>query len=272
MATRKCTMLFEQSSNAGGASNETRTGGWSESFYSQADPFATVQNGFRTLCTFRARLLPSSARIVGQRYQSIDPPSVAGTTGEVYPGLAGSNDVPQMALFLRVPAASVPNVRPLTLRGLPDGQVTDGEYVPTSAYVAFLARYLQELAFWRFKSKDREQAKIGLESIATTGVFTLQSPLTFAVGDRLNVARARNTRGETLEGTFRVLEVTSTTVGKFALWGDNGAWTGGYVQPDEIIYPLMSDISGNPGAKAVVRKVGRPLSGYRGRSTRRTVS
>lgn len=270
MATFKATMLFVQNSNKGGFATETRVGGWSESYYYQGD-LNNLKGNFASLCVARAGILPDSARIVGQRYQSIDPPAAAGTAGRVFPGFLGSNDVPQLALFIRVPGIGVSNVRPLTLRGLPDAQCTDGEFAPTPTYKANLAFFLEQLSAltFRFKGTDKTQPQVGLETIGSDGTFTLQSNLTFTVGTAINVSRAKNSRGQTLEGRFRVLTATDATHGKFATWGDNGAWTGGLAQLDATIYPLVSDVSLNPGAKTVVRKVGRPFSGYRGRATRR---
>lgn len=271
MAIFKATMIFELSTNGNGGAQTTRVGGWSESYY-YSGSLATLQGNFGGLCSNRAALLPNSARITGQRYQSIDPPAASGTQGRVFPGFLGENDVPQLALYIRVPAIGVSNVRPLVLRGLPDVQCFDGEFQPTPTFRTNLAVFLESLSFlqFRFKATDKTQAQVGVETIAGDGTFTLQDSLTFAVGTAINIRRARNSRGETLEGRFKVLTATDDKHGKFAVWGDNGAWTGGLAQLDATIYPLCADVSLNPGAKSIVRKVGRPSGGYRGRSRHRT--
>lgn len=270
MATFKATALFEASSNASGAAATTRVGGWSESFY-YLGGFAAMDFAFKQLCQARAGLLPSAARIIGQRYQSIDPPSAAGTRGGIYPGTQGSNDVPQLSLHLSVPGVGVTNVRPLTLRGLPDAQCTNGEFVPTPAFKANLATFLELLASlgFSFRATDKTLPEVIVESVDADGNFVLVTGLTFVAGTRINLSRLKNSANDTLEGTFKVLSFTSSTVGKFANWGDNGAWVGGFAQLDGVIYPQCSDVSMNPGAKAVVRKVGRPFGGYHGRVTTR---
>lgn len=274
MAIWKYTMIFNSSTNVTGGSIGQRTGGWSESFYKNAAPSDVVANEtwrdvFLRQCQRRAALLPTGFSVGGQRYQQVDPAGGSATGGVVYPGTAGIQaDVPQMALFLRLSAQGVPNIKPLTLRGLPDARVVEGEYFPASNFSAALNTYVTNLSLWQFKGRDLQQTPLSIFTIDNLGVVTTDEAHSFVENDFVRVLRTIDENGRRQGGRFRVIAPVTSHTFKITPW-DFGDCHGGKVRADVTIYPLIASQSANV-LRVIVRKVGRPFGGYRGRaSTRR---
>lgn len=274
MATWKYTMIFNSSTNVSGGSVGQRTGGWSEGLYSANAPTAEIGAGtyrsvFEELCSLRARLLPTGFAVVGQRYQQIDPIGGSATGGFNAPGSAGIQaDVPQMALFLRLTAAETPNIKPLTLRGLPDARVVEGEYKPESTFTAALQAFVNKLNIWRFKGRDLTQTPVAITSIDANGLATLDPGNPFVPDDYVRVLRTTDINGDRQGGRFRVIAPITTSTVTLQGW-DLGECHGGKMRLDLTIYPLIGAQTANV-LRVIVRKVGRPFGQYRGRaSTRR---
>src|SRR4051812_2176397 len=99
----KYTAIFELSTNNSNTAQGHRVGGWSETVYYNGSVNAVNIAQFTNLCQRRARFLPASAAVVGQRYQNIDPVGGASTGSVRFPGNANyGNDVPQMSLLCRI--------------------------------------------------------------------------------------------------------------------------------------------------------------------------
>ena len=267
MATYKCTMILEQRTNLSNTAQGYRIGGWSEGVYAQEAEFGVLQTNFLELCRRRANLLSLGGAVVGQRYQLIDPSGRTVSTARRYPGINLDGDVPQMALTFVLSALSSPNVRRFVLRGTPDSVVFEGEYRPNATYPGFITAFVNELPNFRFRANNLQLTPVPLSSIAGDGTFVLQLPLTYAVNDYFNVSRAKNSSDQSFSGRFHVETKVDSQHGKFSNW-PHGVTIGGTVKLDQIIYPIIS-AAGPISPKAIVRKVGRPLGGYRGRASAR---
>jgi hypothetical protein len=261
----RCTSLINYSS-----ANE-RAGGWSESWYLDATIDAARQP-FSTLQTARATMLPNHIVIVGQRFTTLlDPPnSIKGksiSTNNEYPG--GYNiaqDVPQMAMLCRVRGDGVPNTKRYTLRGMPDGTVSGGEFTDDAVWTAGFNQYtaaLRRLAF-RFRGLDNSQPVIGLQGVLPNGDFILNAPLAFAQGDALTLLRVRDSNGHAVTGTYYVKTATSNIAGTFANWKGATVLGSGSVRKRVFIYPTMGTTI-NSFLRVIVKKVGRSFFQYRGR-------
>lgn len=269
MAIFKCTMLFSQTSTPVGGNATARTGGWSESVYRDTVAPASLVSRFLDLCTKRAALLSTNAAIVGQRYQQIDPFGKTTTGGTVLPGSAGPCDVPQMALTYVLFALNSPNARRFTLRGIPDAVVTTGEYNPAGVagfnnnFLTYLSQFFQ----WNFRAYTAPSGQVPILTISDTGAVVLASPLTLAVHDRVRISGVSAIGKAAPSGSFRVLTVTDSTHFTIDEW-PNVPGQSGLAWLPSLIYPFFAPAQ-TPTPKVVVRKVGRPFGGYRGRASAR---
>lgn len=266
----KCTALFNLGTvPADPAAATARIGGWSESWYFDGTPEAARTN-FERLCAFRAGLMPTTAAIIGQRYQVIGGGSA--TASRRFPGAAGiATDVPQMGLLCTFPGQGVANIRRLTLRGFPDGWVSGGELLPNfdfNAAFTLFALAVTSNAF-RFRGRDLAAPSARIAGIAAR-VLTLTDPLVFIVGDYLQLRDVRTTTGRSVSGRYQVEATTGPT--NATLRGFPATSTvelNGFANKYTIIYPLMQPRPAISFSRIVVKKVGRPFGGYRGRSSKR---
>jgi hypothetical protein len=266
MATFKCTIQMNLTTNLQGTAQGSRVGGWSESVYAQETEFATVKANFETLCLYRAGLLSSGAAVVGQRYQLIDPTGRSTTTGRRFPGLGDISDVPQMAVAFKLASKTTPNARRFVLAGIPDQVAYEGEYKPYPNFSSNLALFVWGLRNFRFRASNLSTSRVPLSSVSSQGVFVLQQPLVYDVNDYLTVSRAEAGSGETISGRFHVKAKVDAQNGTFSLWPTT-ATVRGTVKPDEVFYPLLDERTVY-SPQITVRKIGRPSGGYRGRASR----
>lgn len=272
MALFKATLLFSLTTNAETPNAaESRIGGWSESWYTSAVDQAEVRRrlmgpnpGSPPLAQRRAALLPRGARIVGQRYQQIDPAGPSQQTSVNLPGSADlSADVPQMAMLISVPSIGRTNIKRLVLRGIPDARVVQGEYFPSDAYDIALRTFFFGLVGWQFRGRDLSQATLVIEGVSAAGEVTTEVNHPYVVGDYVRILRTQDQGGNLFGGRFRV--IAPVTARTFVLNGWEGGITdGGKVRLDAIVYPNV-DAAAIQIGRVVVRKVGRPSSGYVGR-------
>lgn len=269
MPTYKATALFGYSSGGPGTTAMRRQAGWSESMYWQGSDVDAMKRAFRNYCSKRAGLLPGSSRILGQRYQRVDPKGAAMTESQVFDGFQSdlSQDLPQVAALFTVPGIGVTNVRKFTYRGLPDDVVTFGEFSSPIALfnIQNCVRAMQGFSFKARRQDLQQQSIIGISQL---GVFTLQNDLTFAVGDTLRVTNTKTAEGKTVNGEFPVTAKVDAKTGTFGNWKEPTC-TGGRVGQTTYVYPLL-DHTATVTPKAVTRKVGRPFGGFVGRASRRS--
>jgi len=270
MARFKCTAIFSSATNVSDTNSPTRrTGGWSETFYYNGSfeaALSAFQQGANSFCATRAALLPTGCGIIGQRYQQTSPVGPSATRSQLFPGrTATPADVPQMALLCSVPGVGVPNVRPMTLRGIPDEYVVEGEFSPSRPYSDALKKFFNSgLTNLYFKGKDKTQPKIDIATVTAGQVVTTVLPHGLAVGDSVLIAKNKVTAsGNTQKAIGLVVSVTSATI--FTTESLNlFAGTGGYAQKQIVIY-VQVDPPNVQFSRIVVRKVGRPFVQYRGR-------
>jgi hypothetical protein len=272
MPAFKWTMVFNYLSGEGDGTWLNLKGGWTESVYWNTMT-ATTLNQFKTLCVARAAMLPLRCYISGIRVQQVDPSGSAQTFPVNYPGGGGGAayvaDIPQMALLLRVRGAGVANVRSMRLAGIPDGQVTAGEYRPTVGFTVVTAAFLAQLSGWLFRGTDLTVTPANIATIDALGTYVLQQDLILSVGQRVKVHGTMDANKDTFGGTFKVGTYTDSKHGVLNNW-TFGATVLGTMKPYTIIYPTIIADSTSI-SRVVPRKIGRPSLGYRGRRSKRRV-
>jgi len=269
MPTFKMTMLMELQTNPSGTSVGARIGGWSESWY--WDNALTVgKSAFQNLCQKRAALLPTSARVTGQRYQQVGPSVGASQIdSRIYPGLsATATDVPQMAILVKVGATGgLNNIRNWVMRGLPDARVVEGEYAPSVAFTTAFTAYANALSGFLFRGKNLAADQAEINFIDANGVATLNGPLATSAGTMVQIKRTIDANEHSFSGRFKVGTGPTSSVVPLINW-QAGLTQGGIMQLYQIIYPNV-DISNVTLGRVIVKKVGRPFTGYRGRRSNR---
>ena len=270
MALFKCTALFSLTTGATDNEQPQRTAGWSESFYSDLASFADIQSNFKELCRLRAKMLPPACKIVGQRYQQVNPVGRAQTSAAIYPGAAGTaTDIPQMALFIKLPAASTNNFRPTYLRGLPDARVVLGEFEPSLFFSQALTQWNVRATQFKFRAIDQVTFNYPLFQISQAGVFFTDGAHALVAGDKVSVLRALDDNGNQVGGKFRVIAPITSDSGVVDGW-TFGACVGGRIRKNAIIYPQIGllDLQQLNG-RVVTKKVGAPSAKYRGRVSKK---
>ena len=269
MAGYRYTMLFNYISGITLGQGLNLKGGWSESVY-RGSFSPQLFTSFQNLAITRAGLLPIGAYISGLRIQQVDPSAAAQTFPANYGPPGGTNapqqDIPQMALLLKVRSATTNNVRNMRLAALPDSVVVAGEYAPSQAFAFSLAFYFGALSLWSMRVQDLTQPTGMIGSITTGGLVTLNTAVAIAPGTKVKIKRTIDAFGNQKGGVFTAVTATVSTI-QLDSW-PFGACTKGLIQPFVIVYPAMtaglSSIS-----RIVTRKIGRPSLGYRGRRSKR---
>jgi hypothetical protein len=266
MAAWKFTMLLQMNTDPVGGLASVRVGGWSESLY-QNNAGPTNRANFLRLCQARAALLPTTASVIGQRYQQVDPVGASSTGAMRYPGdvTTLATDVPQVTLLCRAPSTETTNIRPLMLRCIPDGIVIGGEYSPNAQFRSALANYFQELGFWKFRARDLQAQSVPIIDIDALGNVNTDQPITLTVNETVQILRT--TGGTVSGGRFSIKAVTDTFNFQLRNW-KGGATEGGRLRLISIIYPRI-DSNNVAVSRIIVRKVGRGFFQYRGRASKR---
>lgn len=271
MAAFKFSFIFNyRSGTTTTPGGQSRQGGWTESLYwSSYD--ASVLRSLRQLAVARAGLLPFSAGIVGMRVQQVDPSGPVTSVPMLYPGGSiletNDSDIPQMALLLTARSDTVSNTRRFRLAAIPDAMVKFGEYSPSPFFRGAMSFYLQSLSGWRFRGLDLTQPKKPLVSVADDGTYTTSQDFAVAVGERVKVYSVVDHEGFKRDGNFLVTTATTLRTGKLGGW-TFGATTLGSIRKIVPIYPIIR-ADETSIQRTVVRKIGRPFGGYRGRASKR---
>lgn len=264
----KCTMLIN-TSTAPTTGQPIRVGGFSETYYRSGSTIGDDTIGsFADLANLRANFLPVGDTVRYMRFSIVDSPG-GGTILRVVnkPGSFGGADVPQMAMQIAAGSSSSGNKRQLELRGVPDTQVSAGELALTSPFKAAVNAYLNQLvANWKFRGRVLNGQTIPIISIAGDGTFLLSAAFTYATGQRVQVLRTTSA-GARRRGGFFFVTKTDDTHGVLLGW-PYGATVNGKIRLAAIDY-FGFQFAGTAvdSAVAIVKKVGRPLSGYRGRKS-----
>jgi hypothetical protein len=270
MAMYRYTAIFSYVSGATIGGYLNLKGGWTESVYWNSIT-ALANTNFQNLLIARAGLLPNGAFISGYRIQQVDPSAA----GQSYPANIGppggtnapNQDIPQMALLLRVRSNSTNNVRSMRLAAMPDNQVSFGEYRPTAAYQIAMTAYLAQLYGWLMRVQDLAQPVYRIATIDAAGNVLMVDPImAVATGQVFKVKRTIDPFNNQKGGKFIVKSVTNPSSFSLYNW-PYGACVIGTMQPFVIAYPSMNATNSSI-VRAVVRKIGRPSLGYRGRKSK----
>lgn len=280
MPTR-LTLLFSVTTDPADRSSASgHQGGWSESFWYLGSGFLDI-SAFIKWGNSRSNLLSGEATIIGYRQQLY---TISGN--KLLPGGAGSGvlnipgafptdlNAPQDSLMMTFTLANQPTTLRHRLACLPDSQVTNGEYQPTTAYKTQVTNYASFIVAsgWGSVTRDLTQPEARLKSI-TGAVITTLSATGAAAGDYIILRRVKGDDSFPVSGSFLVTAVVGNTDGSFAYTvypapPDTVSKPNGTVRKDVLTTAVIA--TGQPN-RLVVRKVGRPFVLYRGRRSKRRV-
>lgn len=249
-----------------------RSGGWSEGFWSTFNPSGSTQ--LNQIANLRAAMLPAQVSVTGFRVAvfNIDGNRLqpAGTSAGkfLFPGATRySVDVPQAGLEMSFPAVGAPNNARPVLRGLPDEVVVNGEYSPDPTFSAAFNRYVTALNVNGFGFVGRDLASASARVLAiTAGVVNLSQVLAgVAIGDFLRFHRVTNTLGRPISGAFLVTNIAGQQYTLSGLGANAVIVPSGTARKDTLSFFAYA-----PGTfgSVVVKKIGRPSRGYRGRRSK----
>lgn len=283
MADYKVVVVFQQTTVATqvepsiGYVGVPRTAGWTESYWDAGTDRAAVLRNLRgprssgrpAILPSRAAILNSNARILGARIYE-----VGGGRGEfvpaAYPGSSASGDQPSVALLCATSVNTTNSVRRFTLRGIPDIQIAQGEFAPTSTFVSALQTYFASLAQTNVRGLVKSDQE-ALFKITAGGLVTAAGPVSFTTGNLVRISGALDAQRRRRSGQFMVSSPgplgTQFTIADWAY----GASTGGKVYQEAFVFYTIQDSDQTVAVRAANHKVGRPFAGYRGRNSRRAV-
>jgi hypothetical protein len=272
MPAFKYTMIFTYFSGIT-ATNPVpvRLGGWSESYYSNLADTVTIES-FVRLIQARLSICPRGTVVTKYRVQQVDPTlaSQLRSTSASAPA-TWLSDVPQMALKVQFLPGAITGAFLREFRGLPDIQVTVGEYSPSAPFTTSLTAFMNVLTNgqWRARRRDRSQPKYSILSIDPTGLVVMTDPFVgVAVGQQVQVIRTVNPMTGRKFGYFAKVQAVTDTQ-HFQIVGPKVRASGfGQMRAAAVYYALFTDPAISE-AQAVVRKVGRPLRAYSGRASKR---
>jgi hypothetical protein len=275
----KCTLLIQLATGTVAPNPSLRRiGGWSESFYFPGtDMAAAIAQVNKTtlsvplgLCNARGGLLPSSAQIIGQRFQQVTPRGASQSLNRLWDGGSGfDTDIPQMALLTRIPSVDGAHVRPYIIRGIPDALVVDGEFRPTADINLALTNLFRTLGLYSMRVVNRVAAPQQIASIDASGkiIFNAVRP-TIPVGGIINLVDIM-VAGRTISGPFVVAAIGPESLALTITGWTYGVGLGGQGLQNSVSYLPLDGTKATVG-RIIVKKVGRPFVGYRGRAwTRR---
>jgi len=279
----KITMLFGVTTEAVDPSvSSPHSGGWSESLWTAGTtPLTTTQ--INTLLTARARLLPKQASIVGLRQgiftlaENKFLPGQSNAQKVNYPGDATLTcNMPQDSLELTGYSNSSINTNRFRVGCLPDEMITKGEYAPTSSYFLRVNGYCALLAaggaayFFPGRVLDNPTRKV--MSIIPAGGGTATVILSSSLGGTINEQylrfnRTKDDDGVAIQGSFLIVGFASPATYTISGWtGQTVTNPSGLARIDQAsLFQFRNVVP----SRAVVKKIGRPSQGYRGRASKR---
>jgi hypothetical protein len=280
----KMTMIFAvttQPVNPNAAS--AHSGGWTESFWTSGNSYISLADQDLLLAA-RAPLLPKQASIVGirQGLYTISQNKLLpqGTSGRkiLRPGNSLYNvNLPQDSLELSGTSQTSINSNRFRLGCLPDEVTAQGEYSPTPAFTLSLTSYTGRLALggqaWSFVGRvlSNPSARVlsitpGLGGTATIVVSANINPTAGVSYVRLH--RVYDENNNPIKGTFLVASITNPTTYVISGYGTQTVTDpSGTTRLDQVALYQFSEVV---VSRAVVKKIGRPSSSYRGRQSNRT--
>ncbi len=289
---QRISLLFQLTTNPTNLSNAIpHTGGWSESTWIAAGAPTSMQTYLANWAQIRAIMLPGQAAIVGGRlanYTLSGNRLLPGGTSNFKFLVAGNSnygtDVPQMALELGGSSGALPNANRFTLRGIPDAYVVYGEYQPDPNFKAAVTKYINFLTGGRQNVQGVTSGFIGrvlnnpvgrvqtVVAAAAGAGFNMTVTLSQDVGgtinqDYLRFHRVSDVNGNPIKGTYLIIGKAANVYTLQGTPNQNVTKPSGTARIDLLnLYPYTTIAP----SRILVRKVGRPFQGYRGRASART--
>jgi hypothetical protein len=256
------------------ADSRPHSGGWTESFW--INTTAPINN-FPSYASARAALLPAQASIIGYRQQLYTIvgnrliPGGSAAFKQIYPGnFQFACDVPQMALQISGRAALSANTAKFTIRGIPDSQVTHGEFAPSSNFKPLLLYFLNLFAQappYYFVGRDLTQIPQRIAQIAGN-VLTTQTVIPGVVNNQsfVRILKCRSDAGPAVKGSFLVTAGAGTTALTLSQALPSVTKPNGTARLDALVVVPYANLG---YGRISVKKIGRPLESYRGRASKR---
>jgi hypothetical protein len=261
------------------------TGSWSESHWWNASQYQP--SVWSRIAQARASILPSQASIVGWRSQEYVIsgnkllPGSSQSGGLATPGAWGrSLNLPQDGLDLIYTLAGRPNKVRHRLACIPDSQIFQGEFQPTTAFASALTQYLNYFVGLAPNSapanavvRDLSQPVVKVLSLTAGGLLTTAANLAAVAGtDYVLLLRVKSNTGDAVRGSYLIRAVTINPDNTFSY--QLQSYAGGTVTKPSGLCRIDRLVVGTLGAgevgRAVIRKIGRPFAGYHGRRSRRS--
>jgi hypothetical protein len=273
MPTKISLLIDYASSPANLGVAEIHTGGWSETFW------LNVNSNFgayvAAVASRRALMLGATCRINGYRAQTYTisgnklTPGGSSAAGLNLPGNSGVLvDLPQVSLSLVASSNGSANSRRFNLRGIPDSQMSGGEYDPSNIFSQYLSNYIAQLANGGayFPGRDLSQVPVRVMSISLAGVMVTDFAIAGAApGGFVRFLRVKTLSGLDVIGTYQITAVAGTSI-TLANWPAATVGQSGKVRLDLL---QLFQINTIEVGRANVKKIGRPFQQYRGRRSRR---
>lgn len=250
-----------------------RTSGWSESFYGPDDIAEVVRLLKDPSATRPFSLIQARANVMGASGSIIGARLYKGVTGKGQPlsvqmrGTNGASDSPQCAVQIVALSNVTGQSRRFTLRGMADDDFFKGEYDPDADDAGRMKQYFDALAGFGWNAKV-ETGKIGIHSINAAGVVTTVGSHTFGINNIVTLKNVYDLDDERRIG-FKARITALPAVNQFTLdvWNAHTAKNGTVAVETQAFQAFAT--STLSVARSVIRKVGRPFAGYRGRKSRK---
>jgi len=229
-------------------------------------------------------LLPKQAAIVGIRQGNYTLsgnkflPGATSVQRVILPGNPSWNvNLPQDSLELSGKASGSINANKFRLGCLPDEMADRGEYAPSSTYTqkvqAYLATLMAAGTDWGFVGRVLSNPTARVISITPGANGVADVVLSAAIGavagvDYIRFNRVYDEEGNPVKGAYFIAAAAAGfhyTIAGFT--GQTVQKPSGLARVDQIAFFKYGTIQVN---RAVVKKIGRPSSSYRGRASRKT--
>lgn len=248
------------------------SGGWSESHW--ANENALIANYAADLAAARAQFLPTESAVIGYRVQTytingnkLSPLNTSSGRFQ-YPGLLGTLNLPSDGLGFSGASTGNPNTARFTARGIPDGQISFGEYQPdeTMGIAVDAYRALLVSALWGFIGRVRTGQSARVQSIEG-GIVNLSQN----IGGSENVSflrllRVSNGRHDPIKGSFLIKVIADKAYTVQGLGAASLTEPSGEARIETLQFMPYTTV--NVG-RAQSRRVGGPFDRYRGRASAR---
>jgi len=256
--------------------SSAHSAGWSENIWIQNDPDLTAK--ITRLAPLRCSMLPIQGSMIGWRTQSYTIvgnkliPGGSASIRQRFPGNARYQcDVPQMCLSVTLPAQGAPNKAQFKLRGIPDGQVTGGEFNELDAFGQKLIDWKNQLIAdsWCMLGRNLTNPSSNVLSIVGN-VLTVDVALPGVVANTtyIRLRKVKDVLGRPVVGTFLVTAIAGTSYTLAGWTHPSNVGISGSCRVDSLVVLPIANVQ-FPTGRITVKKVGRPFESYRGRASRK---